>query len=207
MPLKKALEKAVKAAKSAADNSKVVRSTKVAVENKRVMGKIKSGEIKPSTSKELVPTGRSVVPYKKPMGKVKKAAIATGVLSGLGALGNTEGTKTGSSSRAMSSGKSKPDTAMSNRYAAQAKMAAKNGTLKGGSSTSSSRQSGLSASGRSYTASKGDSLWSIAEKTVPKGESVSSWWLAIKKMNTQNGKLRRLYTGTGVSLPPGARRS
>jgi len=75
------------------------------------------------------------------------------------------------------------------------------------SSSSGSRSSGLSKSGRSYTAAHGDSLWSIAEKTVPKGKSVTSWWLAIKKMNTVNGKVRRLYSGTGVSLPPGARRS
>ena len=75
------------------------------------------------------------------------------------------------------------------------------------SSSSGSRHSGLSKAGGSYTAAHGDSLWSIAEKTVPKGKSVTSWWLAIKKMNTVNGKVRRLYSGTGVSLPPGARRS
>jgi hypothetical protein len=53
---------------------------------------------------------------------------------------------------------------------------------------------------RSYRASKGDSLYSIAEKTLPKGKNLSSWFGAIKKMNA--GK--KLYSNTGVSLPPGS---
>jgi Tfp pilus assembly protein FimV len=50
-------------------------------------------------------------------------------------------------------------------------------------------------------AKAGDSLWSIAERTLPKGKSLESWFGAIKKMNTVNGKLRKLNVGTGVSLP------
>jgi len=53
---------------------------------------------------------------------------------------------------------------------------------------------------RSYRASKGDSLYSIAEKTLPKGKNLSSWFGAIKKMNAG----RKLYSNTGVSLPPGS---
>jgi hypothetical protein len=53
---------------------------------------------------------------------------------------------------------------------------------------------------REYRASKGDSLWSIAEKTVPKGESVESWFGAIKEMN----KGKKLYSNSGVALPPGS---
>jgi hypothetical protein len=53
---------------------------------------------------------------------------------------------------------------------------------------------------RSYRASKGDSLYAIAEKTLPKGKNLSSWFGAIKKMNA--GK--RLYSNTGVALPPGS---
>lgn len=53
---------------------------------------------------------------------------------------------------------------------------------------------------RSYRASKGDSLYSIAEKTLPKGKDLSSWFGAIKKMNA--GK--KLYSNTGVGLPPGS---
>ena len=57
-----------------------------------------------------------------------------------------------------------------------------------------------SSKGGSYKASKGDSLYSIAEKTVPKGKSVSSWFNAIKKMNAG----RKIFTGTGVSIPKGS---
>jgi LysM repeat protein len=53
---------------------------------------------------------------------------------------------------------------------------------------------------REYRASKGDSLWSIAEKTLPKGENLNSWFGAIKKMN--EGK--KLYSNSGVALPPGS---
>jgi Tfp pilus assembly protein FimV len=53
---------------------------------------------------------------------------------------------------------------------------------------------------RSYRASRGDSLYSIAEKTLPKGKDLSSWFGAIKKMNA--GK--KLYANTGVALPPGS---
>lgn len=62
------------------------------------------------------------------------------------------------------------------------------------------RNSSTSGTGaRTYRASKGDSLYSIAEKTVPKGKNVSSWFNAIKKMNAG----RRIYSNTGVALPPG----
>lgn len=53
---------------------------------------------------------------------------------------------------------------------------------------------------RTTHAKKGESLWSIAERTVPKGKSVDSWFQAIKKMNAG----RRIFTGTGVSLPKGS---
>lgn len=58
---------------------------------------------------------------------------------------------------------------------------------------------------RTTEAKKGESLYSVAKRTVPAGKSVNSWFNAIKKMNTKNGSLRRVYTGTGVALPPGAR--
>lgn len=149
----------------------------------------------------------AVIPKKaKPkMGKGKKALIAAGVLAGAGGLGNV-------AFPSSDKGLSRSVGTKSGSGQAGAWNTGKSGTGRRGAPApykpaSSSKGSGLSASGRSYTAAKGDSLWSIAEKTVPKGASVSSWWAAIKKMNTKNGKLRRLYTGTGVSLPPGARRS
>lgn len=58
---------------------------------------------------------------------------------------------------------------------------------------------------RTTEAKKGESLYSIAKRTVPAGKSVDSWFQAIKKMNTKNGKVRRVFVGTGVGLPPGAR--
>lgn len=59
------------------------------------------------------------------------------------------------------------------------------------------RNPGTTQNRRSYTAVAGDSLYGIAEKTVPPGQSVGSWFTAIKKLNA--GK--KLYRGTGVSLP------
>lgn len=59
------------------------------------------------------------------------------------------------------------------------------------------RNPGINVSRKTYTAVKGDSLYGIAEKTLPKGKSLSSWFNAIKKMNA--GK--RLFAGTGVAIP------
>lgn len=201
------LGKILSAATKAAAKSKPGLAVRRANNTRKTKAQIKAGVIPQSTSKELVPVNRQVVKYKGPMSKRKKAAIVGGVAVLGATAGNALGGPTSSESGAgkgiktMSKSKGQPgawDTG-------------KNGTGRTGrakpSGSGSSKSSGLSRSGRSYTAASGDSLWSIAEKTVPKGKSVTSWWLAIKKMNTVNGKLRRLYSGTGVSLPPGARRS
>jgi hypothetical protein len=52
-----------------------------------------------------------------------------------------------------------------------------------------------------YRAKKGDGLWQVAEKTVPKGVSTAAWWTQIKKLNSTNGKVNRTYRNTGVRLP------
>ena len=67
-------------------------------------------------------------------------------------------------------------------------------------STAPKRVKALPGAMRQYRATSGESLYSIAEKTVPNGKSVSSWFNAIKKMNA--GK--RVYRNTGVALPPGS---
>lgn len=58
--------------------------------------------------------------------------------------------------------------------------------------------------GSVYRATKGDGLWQVAEKTVPKGQSVSAWWAQIKKLNSTNGKVNRVYQNSAIKLPPGA---
>ena len=58
---------------------------------------------------------------------------------------------------------------------------------------------------RTTHAKKGERLYSIAKRTVPAGKSVDSWFNAIRKMNTKNGKIRKVSVNTGVALPPGAR--
>jgi len=61
---------------------------------------------------------------------------------------------------------------------------------------------GTSTSRRTYTVVKGDSLYSIAEKTLPPGKDLGTWFNAIKKMNAG----RKLFAGGGVGLPAKARK-
>jgi hypothetical protein len=63
------------------------------------------------------------------------------------------------------------------------------------------RNPGINVSRKTYTAVKGDSLYGIAEKTLPKGKDLGSWFSAIKKMNA--GK--KLFAGTGVAIPSKSR--
>jgi len=201
MPLSSVLSKVVQ---TAAKTGKTAKKVAPKVKSKAT---IKAGVLpKNPTRKQIAKDLKRSQPSLTPSKRSTYAKIGGATLLGATA-GNALGGKTSSESgagkgiRTMSKSKGQPgawDTG-------------KNGTGRTGpakpSGSGSSKSSGLSRSGRSYTAASGDSLWSIAEKTVPKGKSVTSWWLAIKKMNTVNGKLRRLYSGTGVSLPPGARRS
>jgi hypothetical protein len=55
-----------------------------------------------------------------------------------------------------------------------------------------------------YRAKAGDGLWQVAEKTVPKGQSVSAWWTQLKKLNSTNGKVNKTYRNSAIKLPPGA---
>lgn len=63
------------------------------------------------------------------------------------------------------------------------------------------RNPGINSSRKTYTAVKGDSLYRIAEKTVPAGKDLGSWFSAIKKMNAG----RKLFAGTGVAIPSKSR--
>jgi LysM repeat protein len=63
------------------------------------------------------------------------------------------------------------------------------------------RNPGINVSRKTYTVVKGDSLYGIAEKTLPKGKDLGSWFNAIKKMNA--GK--KLFSGTGVAIPSKSR--
>jgi hypothetical protein len=58
--------------------------------------------------------------------------------------------------------------------------------------------------GSVYRAKAGDGLWQVAEKTVPKGQSVSAWWAKIKKLNSTNGKVNKTYRNSAIKLPPRA---
>lgn len=91
-------------------------------------------------------------------------------------------------------GKSKPKPKSKDEIAKMARQASKSTKPK-----ASVKAPVKSSSGGSYRASKGDSLYSIAEKTLPKGKNLSSWFNALKKMNAG----RKIFTGTGVSIPKG----
>lgn len=54
---------------------------------------------------------------------------------------------------------------------------------------------------RTYRARKGDSLWSIAEKTKPSNMSTGEYWTQLKKLNSTNGKVNRLFVNSAVKLP------
>jgi LysM repeat protein len=200
MPLSSVLKKAAKVAADTAKKGKTAlkdAGKKLPAVKPKSKAQIKAGVLpKNPTSKQLVTDfKRSTQPN-----TLRNAALTAGGAGLVYKAGSSLGG--GTPSKNMGQG-SKPAPA-------GAWDTGKNGTGRTGAAkptSSSSPTSGVSKSGGSYTAAKGDSLWSIAEKTVPKGKSVTSWWLAIKKMNTVNGKVRRLYTGTGVSLPRGARRS
>jgi hypothetical protein len=66
------------------------------------------------------------------------------------------------------------------------------------------RSESTGVSSTRYRAKKGDSMWSIAEKTAPKGTSTAAWWNQIKKLNQEGGQTKRLYSNTAVRLPKGA---
>ena len=200
MPLSSVLKKTAKVAADTAKKSKTAikdATKKLPAVKPKSKAQIRAGVLpKNPTSKQLVKDfKRSTQP--NTLRNASLTALGAGTVYQMGA-----GLGSGTTGKNMGKG-SKPAPA-------GAWDTGKNGTGRTGAAkptSSSNSASGVSKSGGSYTAAKGDSLWSIAEKTVPKGKSVTSWWLAIKKMNTVNGKVRRLYTGTGVSLPRGARRS
>ena len=55
----------------------------------------------------------------------------------------------------------------------------------------------------SYRARRGDSIWSISEKTKPAGVSSSEWFGKVKAMNSTNGKPNRVYLNSGIKIPGG----
>ena len=56
-----------------------------------------------------------------------------------------------------------------------------------------------------YVVKKGDSLWSIAEKYKPKGETTASYWAKVMKANPKSqfksGNPSLIYSGEKVNLP------
>ena len=56
-----------------------------------------------------------------------------------------------------------------------------------------------------YVVKKGDSLWSIAEKNKPKGETTASYWAKVMKANPKanfkSGNPSLIYSGEKVNLP------
>ena len=56
-----------------------------------------------------------------------------------------------------------------------------------------------------YVVKKGDSLWSIADKNKPKGESTASYWAKVMKANPKgnfkSGNPSLIYSGEKVNLP------
>jgi hypothetical protein len=152
------------------------------------------------------------------MSALEKGGVAA---AGVGAAGvgvNAMAPKGGSSSpkpAASSSSSAKPAAA---KPAASAKPAApaKPGAApaKPGATPKATGPSGVNtttadgiakASGtKIYRARKGDSLWSIAEKTKPEGTTTAAYWTQLKKLNSTNGKVNRLYRNSGVKLPNGA---
>ena len=84
------------------------------------------------------------------------------------------------------------------------KPGSKPATKGAGTGRSPDRMDVAKPKGSVYRAQKGDGLWQVAEKTVPKGQSVSAWWAQIKKLNSTNGKVNKTVRNSAIKLPPGA---
>jgi len=71
--------------------------------------------------------------------------------------------------------------------------------------SSGNKGEGSSAKGGNYVVKKGDSLWSIADKYKPKGETTASYWAKVMKANPKgnfkSGNPSLIYSGEKVNLP------
>jgi hypothetical protein len=147
-------------------------------------------------------------------GKVAGAAGTAAVVGGVGALAAANREKGAAKATSTVSKPSGKPTTMPKGYKEENDSYLKPGMKdekEGGKGAGKpeklrSEPTGGATAGKSkgYRAQKGDSLWSIAEKTAPKGTSVAAWWTQIKKLNMEGGKVKRLYSNTAVRLPKGA---
>lgn len=141
-------------------------------------------------------------------GKVAGAAGTAAVVGGVGALAaanREKGMSKNVSKVAKPAGKptTKPYKEEDDSYLKPGMKDEKEGG-KGAGKPEKLRSESTGVSSSRYRAKKGDSLWSIAEKTAPKGTSTAAWWNQIKKLNMEGGKVKRLYSNTAVRLPKGA---
>jgi hypothetical protein len=146
---------------------------------------------------------------------LKVAAGATGVAAagsvGYNAMkggGDREARETGTPNvEKKTTSSPKPSSSASSSSSASASSApgrTMGTTAKG--KTGSSRPATGQGKGKTsvYRAKAGDGLWQVAEKTKPAGTSTAAWWAKLKKVNSTNGKVNRVYRNSAIKLPPGA---
>ena len=139
-------------------------------------------------------------------GKVAGAAGTAAVVGGVGALAAANREKGMAKATSTVSKPGTKPTASKDASDAPKPGTTKNVSVvpKGEGKPEKLRSESTGVSSSRYRAKKGDSLWSIAEKTAPKGTSTAAWWNQIKKLNMEGGKVKRLFSNTAVRLPKGA---
>jgi hypothetical protein len=203
-----------KTAENMKTGSKAVKDIKAA--GKDAKGKLTAMGADKMSKKDVAATVRSATANVRKTtglpgpGKVAGAAGAAATVGSVGALAaanREKGAAKATSTVSKPSGKpttapsGKPTTAPSGKPVTPA---AGKATPTNPGKPEKLRSESTGVSSTRYRAKKGDSMWSIAEKTAPKGTSVAAWWNQIKKLNQEGGKTKRLFSNTAVRLPKGA---
>lgn len=195
------------AGKAKATTSKLASSASSKVSGAKSKGKAAIADaVRGATSSVKKPASFEGMGGKSIPTGAKVAGGAAGVAGGYAAI---KGATSGSSDKkTMSEPKSSSSSSSASKNVTKAPKApaSKPASKSGGSGVNTTSAAGIKSASKYsvYRAKKGDGLWQVAEKTVPKGQSVAAWWTQIKKLNSTNGKVNRTYQNTGVKLPQGA---